>query len=118
MYIIFYGENFIINFVFPIQYLEIKSLSDCINFINFAINGCIIESLDFENIRNFLSEQEQSYFNRCNFGLSEVLKQLNSIIEFIINLLKRIKSRKCAVMKLILDWLIKRNTKPEDDDQQ
>ena len=61
--------------------MEVKSLSDCINIINLAMNGCIIDSLDLENIRKYLSEQEQSDFNQGRFGLSEVLKQLNSIIE-------------------------------------
>ena len=98
--------------------MEVKSLDDCLNNNKFGMNGCIIDSLDLENIRKYLLEKENG-FNEGGLGLSKVLQQLNSSIknhDQFVEMNKKLEF--CELMRLKLDWLIKRNTEPEDDDRQ
>ena len=64
--------------------MEVKSVSDCLNVIDDAIVesiGKIISISDSENIRNCLLEIGQSDFIEDRFAQSNVLSQINSILE-------------------------------------
>ena len=99
--------------------MELKSISECINIINLAMNGFIIDCLDLENVRKYLNEQEQSDIKQGKFGLSEVLKQLISIIENCNQLGEKNKKIEYAQLtKLKLNWLLNRNIESEIDNQQ
>ena len=64
--------------------MEVKSVSDCLNIIDDALVesiGKFISISDSENIRNYLLEIGQSDFIEDRVAQSNVLSQINSIME-------------------------------------
>ena len=61
--------------------MEVKSVSDSLNLIDFAVVENIIGSSDLEDIHKYLLEKGQSDFIEHRVALSKVLSQLNSMIE-------------------------------------
>ena len=99
--------------------MEVKSASDCFNILDFAIVKNKIGSSDLENIHKYLLQKGESNFIEDRLALSNVLRQMNSIIENRYqNADVDIKSEYVQLRKLILFWLIASSTEPEVEDQQ
>ena len=100
--------------------MEMKSVSDCLNIIDFVITENMVRNFDIptlEIIRKYLIEKEQSDFIENMTVLSNVLCQINSIKENHYQLTEGdIKSEYVQLGKLILVWLIEGSTEPEVDD--
>ena len=99
-----------------------KSVSDCLKIIDDAIVeniGIFIGISILENIHKYLLEKGQTELIEDRIALSNVLSQINSILENHYQFLEEdIKNENIQLRKLILDWLEECNTKPEVDDQQ
>ena len=99
--------------------MEVKSVSDCLNIIDFAMVENTIGNSDLENIQIYLLEKRQSDFIEDRVALSKVLSQKYSMIENYYQFPEEdIKSEYGQLRKLILVWLMECKTKPEVDDQQ
>ena len=100
--------------------MEVKSVSDCLNIIDGAIfenNGRYIGISNLENNHKYLLEKEQSDFVEDRIALSNVLSQINSMIENHYQFAEEdIKSEYIQLRKLILVWLIECSTESEVDD--
>ena len=96
-----------------------KSASDCLTIIDFAIVENINGSSDLQDIHKYFIEKGQSDFIKDRFALSKVLGQINSLIENHYQFPEEdLKNEYVQFRKLMLVWLIECNTKPEVDDQQ
>ena len=99
--------------------MEVKSVSDCLNIIDFAIVENNIGSSDLEGIHKYLLEKRESDFIEDRVALSKVLSQIISMVENYYQLPEEdIKNEYVQLRKLLLVWLIECNIKPEVDDQQ
>ena len=102
--------------------MEVKPISDCLNFVDDAIvknNGIYIGISNLENIHKSLLEIGPSDFIEERVVLSIVLSRINSIIENHHQFVEEyIESDNKQLRKVILDWLEECNTKLEVDDQQ
>ena len=95
-----------------------KSVSDCLNIIDYAIVENIIGSSDLENIHKYLLEKGESDFIEDRLALSKVLSQINSMIENVYQFPEEeIKIENVQLRKLIIVWLIECNTKADVDNQ-
>ena len=102
--------------------MEVKSIGDCLNIIDDAIvenNGKYIGISNLENIHKHLLEIQQSDdFIEDRVALSNVLSQINSIIENYYQFPEEdMKSEYVQLRKLLLVWLIECSTEPEVDNQ-
>ena len=61
--------------------MELKSVSDCFNIIDFAIVENIIVNSDLEDNHKYLLEKEESEFIEDRVALPQVLSQIMSMIE-------------------------------------
>ena len=61
--------------------MEVKSVTDCLNIINFAKVEDIVASSHLEDIHKYFLEKEESEFIEDRVALSKVLSQINSMIE-------------------------------------
>ena len=61
--------------------MEVKSVTDCLNIIDFAIVENIFVSSHLEDIHEYFLEKEESEFIEDRVALSEVFSQINSMIE-------------------------------------
>ena len=61
--------------------MEVKSVGDCLNIIDFSMIGIVFGNSDLENIHKYLLEKGQSDFVENKFALSKVLSQITSMIE-------------------------------------
>ena len=99
--------------------MEVKSVSDCLNIIDIAIDENIFGNSDLENIHKYLLEKKESDFIEDRVDLSKVFSQINFMIENCYQFPEEdIKNEYGPLRKLILVWLIECNTKLEVDDQQ
>ena len=95
-----------------------KSVTDCLNIIDFAITENIIVSSHLENIHKYFLEKEESEFIEDIVALSEVLSQINSMIENYYQFPEEdIKNEYVELGRLLLVWLIECNSKPEVDNR-
>ena len=99
-----------------------KSVSDCLNFIDDMILCSVEKSVGIansEDIRNYMIGMYNEKFNEELVAISAILSQINLIIEkFYLDKETDIKKQYCNSRKRILAWLEESNTKPEIDDQQ
>ena len=99
--------------------MEVKSVSDCLNNIDFAIVENKFVSSDLEDIHRYLLEKGESDFIEDRVALSEVLSQINSMIENYCQFPEEdIKNEYVESRKPKLVWLLKCKRKPEIDDRQ
>ena len=98
--------------------MEVKSVSDCLNIIDFAIVENIIVNSDLEDIHKYLLEKEESEFIEDRVVLPQVFSQITSMIENSYQFPEEdLKIEYVQLRKLILVWLKERNTKLENDNQ-
>ena len=101
--------------------MEVKAVSDCLNIIDDAIVQNIGKNItisDLENIHKYLLEKGQSDFIEDRVALSNVLSQINSILENYYQFPEEdIKSEYIQLRKIILVWLIECSTEPKVGNQ-
>ena len=101
--------------------MEPKSISDCLNAIDFAIveNVRLLSIENLEDIDNHLLQFRHTAYIENNIALIKVLEQINSII----NNYSSYKdddsfcNEYLELWKLITDWMIEYDTKAEIDNQ-
>ena len=107
---------------FSLQQKIWKSIDDCLNNIDEAIvenKGKYFGISNLENIHKYSLEIGQIVFIDDRVALSNVVSQIDSIIENFYQFPEEDKkSEFIHLTKLILDWLKECNTKPEVDAQQ
>ena len=97
--------------------MEVKSVSGCLNIIKFAIVENKIGRSDLENIHEYLLEKGESDFIEDRLALSNVPRQINSVIENCYQFADVVmKSEYIQLRKLILVCLIECSTEPDVDD--
>ena len=85
--------------------MEVKSVTDCLNIIHFAIVENIIDSSHLEDIHKNFLEKEENEFIEDTVALSKVLSQINSMIENYYQFPEEhIKNEYVQLIKLILVW--------------
>ena len=94
--------------------MKVKSVSDCLNIIDFAIVENNIGSPDLENLHENLLEKRESDFIEHRLALSNVLRQITSMIENRFQFAD-IKSEYVQLRELTLNWFIECNAEPEVD---
>ena len=102
--------------------MEMKSVIDCLNFIESMII-CNIEKHagigNLEDIRAYMIGMYNEKYIEEMVGLLSILSQINLIIEsFYLDNESDIRKQYCDLRKRILAWLEVSNTNPEIDDQQ
>ena len=96
--------------------MEMKSISDCLNIIGDVIVENIGGISNLEIVHKYLLEKGQSEFIEDRVALSNVLSQINCIIEEYYKFGEEdIKNEYIQLRKLILFWLIECSTEPEVD---
>ena len=101
--------------------MEVKSISDCLNIIDDAIVeniGKYIGILSLENIHKHLLVIERSDFIENRIDLSNILSQINCIIENRYQFAEKdIKCEYIQLRKVILVWLLECSTEPKVNNQ-
>ena len=102
--------------------MEMKSVSECLNFIDHMITCSVEEGVgigNLEDIRHYMiGVYNEKYFQE-RVAMSAVLSQINLIKEkFYLDKESDFKKHYCNLRKRILAWLEESNTKPEIDDQE
>ena len=100
--------------------MEIKSLCDCVNFIESMIICDLGKNVDFSNLENIRDYLIGTYNDKSNEDMvmfTGVLSQINLIIEKIFDVDDNsdLKKEYSILRKHILSWLEEKNTKPEAD---
>ena len=102
--------------------MEMKSVSECLNFIDDMILCSVEKSFgigNLEDIRDYMTGMYNEIYIEEMVDKSAILSQINLIIEkFYLDNESDIKKQYSNLMKHILAWLEESNTKPENDDQQ
>ena len=102
--------------------METKTISDCLNIIDRAIVGNIrlISTEYLGEIHNRLLNVRQNMYIENTVALLNVLKQINCIIDNYSSYEddEELYNEYVELRKLIIDWLIECNTKPEANNQE
>ena len=99
--------------------MEVKSDTDCLTIIDFAIVENIIFNSHLEDIHEYLLEKEESEIIEDRVALPKVISQTKFMIGNYYQFPEEdIKNEYVQLRKLILVWLEECNTKPEIVDQQ
>ena len=102
--------------------MEIKTISDCLSSIDFAIveNVRLLSRGDLENIHNCLLEFRQTKYIENSVTLLNILKQIKFIIDNYSSYEddENIYNEYIELRRLIIDWLIVCNTRGEVDNQR
>ena len=101
--------------------MELKSISDCLNAIDFAIveNVTLLSIKNLEDIHNHFRQFQHTGYIENNIALIKVLEQIKSIINN--NSTYKDDDSFCneylELRKLIIAWMIENNTKAEIDNE-
>ena len=99
-----------------------KSISDCLNFIDSMII-CSVEKHagigNLEDLRDYMIGMYSEKYIEEMVAMTAILSQINLLIErFCLDKESDIKKQNCNLRKCILVWLELSNTDTEVDDQQ
>ena len=102
--------------------MDIKSISDFLNFIDSMILCSIEKHVGIGNLKSVLDHTVWMYNDECieeMVVMTLIFSQINLIMEkFYLDNESDIKKQYCVLKKRKLDWLEECNTKPEADNQQ
>ena len=107
-------KNFQVNYI----KMEMKSVSDCLNFIDHVIL-CVAENFNgvesLEVVRDYMIEMYNDEYIENMIVMTGVLSQINLIIETIYDIDddSDFKRKYWILRKHILAWLEENNTKPK-----
>ena len=102
--------------------MEMKSVSDCLNFIDSMIlcsieKDCVIGNL--EDVRHYMIGMYNDKYIEGMVDMLAILSQIYVITEkFQLDNESDIKQLYCDLTKRIIAWLEESNTKPEVDNHQ
>ena len=101
--------------------METKTISDCLSTIDFAIveNVRLLGIKNLEDIHNHLLEFRQTEYIENSVALLKVLKHINCIKDNFSSYEddESFYNEYVELRKLIVNWLIECNTKPEVNNQ-
>ena len=102
--------------------MKMKSVSECLNFIDDMILRSVEKSVGIgilEDIRDYMIGKYNEKYIEEMVAMSTILSQINNIIENLyLDNESDNKKQYNNLRKLILAWLEESNTKPDIDDQQ
>ena len=85
--------------------MEVKSVSDCLKIIVDAIVEDVNTFSNIESIHKYLLEREHSYYIEERVDLSNIFRQINSIIYNYNDFAENVRSEYVELRRLILVWL-------------